>query len=487
LILQLAMRNLVRNLRNSIIILILIMVIITLFFIGNSVILGSERKLRESYTGSFTGDIVIKALSETSISLFGSNTPAIGEFISIPVLEHYNEIILILEQDERIELLSSQVSGIAVLDIYGRRYNVPLFGIDADSYFPLFNEIEIEEGSMLVPGQRGAMISKNRALQIEKETGRKPVPGTPLLFSTLGQSGFKIRELILSGIYTYKNSTPVMDEIILTDPQTLRALNSIMLASDSDFDPSEETTDLLGDNIDFLFEKETSFDQNVEQGNISLLDELTKQFSTEEIDSSDKIDSHWKGGSWNFILLKLKKGVSAKGLIKDLNIQFSSYSAEAGDWRQAAGKSALLVMLLLNAFNGGVFLVGIVGIIAVTNILLISVFRRTREIGTMRAIGASSSYIISLILIENTLLSFTSGLLGTVSGTIIINALNKTYLPVSNQLLRNMLGQGYLHIHITADLILLSLALSVFLGIISSIYPVYLSLKIEPSAALRKG
>ena len=143
---------------------------------------------------------------------------------------------------------------------------------------------------MLVPGQRGAMISKNRALQIEEETGRKPVPGTPLLFSTLGSAGFKIRELVLTGICTYKNSTPVMDEIILTDPQTLRALNSIMLASDSDFTPSEATTDLLGDNIDLLFEKENSFDQNAEHGNISLLDELTKQFSTEEIDSSDKID-----------------------------------------------------------------------------------------------------------------------------------------------------------------------------------------------------
>ena len=486
-ILLMAIRNLIRNLRNTIIILILIMIIIALFFIGNSVITGSGRRLKDSYTGSFTGDVVIKALSETSISLFGSNTPAIGEFVSIPVLEHYDEIISILEQDERVELLSSQVSGIAVLDIYGRRYNVPLFGIDAVSYFPLFNEIEILEGSMLVPGQRGAMISKNRALQIEEETGKKPVPGTPLLFSTLGKSGFKIRELILAGIYSYENSTPVMDEIILTDPQTLRDLNSIMLASDSDFISSEATTDLLGDNIDLLFEIGNSSEQNVDHGNISLLDELTKQFSPEEIDSSDKIDSDWKGGSWNFILLKLKKGVSSKDLIKDLNIRFSSYSAEAGDWRQAAGKSALLVMLLMNAFNGGVFLVGIVGIIAVTNILLISVFRRTREIGTMRAIGASSSYIISLILIENILLSFTSGLLGIVSGTIIINALNKTYLPVSNQLLRNMLGQGYLHIQITADLILLSLALSVFLGIISSIYPVYRSLKIEPAAALRKG
>ncbi|MCK5198409.1 MAG: ABC transporter permease, partial [Spirochaetales bacterium] len=374
-ILLIAIRNLIRNIRNTILILILIMFIITLFFIGNSVLTGSEKRLMESYTGSFTGDVVIKARSETSISLFGSNTPAIGEFISIPVLEHYDEIISILEQDKRVELLSSQVSGIAVLDIYGRRYNVPLFGIDAGSYFPLFNEIEIVEGSMLIPGQRGAMISKNRALRIEEETGKKPVPGTPLLFSTLGRSGFKIRELLLAAIYTYSKSTPVMDEIILTDPQTLRALNSIMLASDSDYIPPEEVTDLISDDLNLLFDIESSSEKIVDHGNVSLLEELTIQFSPANIDSSDNKSTDWKGGSWNFILIKLKEGVSSRAFIKDLNILLPSCSAEAVDWRQAAGKSALLVLLLMTAFNGGLFLVGIAGIIAVANILLISVFR----------------------------------------------------------------------------------------------------------------
>ncbi len=486
-ILIMALRNLVRNLRNTIIILTLIMLIIAVFFMGNSVITESGRRLMNSYTESFTGDIVIKARSQSSISLFGPNTPAIGEFIPIPVIEQYNEILSLMEQDRRVEALSSQVSGAAVMDINGRRYNVPLFGVDARTYFQLFNDIEVREGQILIPGQRGAMISAGRALLIERETGKKPVIGTPLLFSTMGHSGFKIRELPLVCIYSYKNSTPVMDEIILTDPQTLRALNSIMLASDSDYTPPKEATDLLTGNLDSLFGIEKSTDEIIENGSFSLLDDLTRQFSLDDIETSDEKNPDWNGGSWNFILLKIKEGVSSKALIKDLNIRLAPYSAEAVDWRQAAGKSALLVLLLKAAFNGGLILVGVAGIIAVTNILLISIFRRTGEIGTMRALGTTSLYIFSLIFIENMVLSFTAGLLGIGTGTIIINALNKMELPVANQLLRSMLGQEYFHIEASISVFLISLAVSVFLGFFSSIYPVHCAIKVEPAAAINKG
>ncbi|MBN2444208.1 MAG: FtsX-like permease family protein [Spirochaetales bacterium] len=477
-----ALRHLVRNRKNTRIITLLIMVITALFFMGNSLLSESSRGLKQTYTRNFTGDIVIKMKTDVSMSIFGANTPAIGEFFTIPVLKHYEAMTSILGECGEIASFTSQVTGAAVADIKNRRYNCIIFGIDPDHYFSLFDGITIQRGHFLKPGEEGGMITASFAEQITKETKKKLSIGDPILLTTMGRSGFKIREVPLAGIYTYSDMKLPVNEFIITDPQTLRDLNEIMFGTDGDYKPPEDSVDILTDDPDSLFGE--TRDSGVPEPDTSISIEHLQSLLQRE---STPHATGWVGGNWNFIIARLHNSHADAKVIKKLNPLLAPYDAEAVDWRTAAGSSALLVLLLGFVFNGGFILVMIAGIIGIINILLISLFRRTREIGTLRAIGASDSYILGLIFAENLILSFIAGILGILFGTIVVFWVNAAGINLAGTMIASLMGRQVLSIRFSFPLVFISLGTSLGLGFISSLYPVYTALKIEPIVAVAKG
>ena len=88
--------------------------------------------------------------------------------------------------------------------------------------------------------------------------------------------------------------------------------------------------------------------------------------------------------------------------------------------------------LLFTGINALVWLVGIgtllAGVIGVSNIMMVTVRERTREIGVRRAIGAKPFDIISQIMSESLLLTSIAGLLGLSTGVFLLDIVNKALM-----------------------------------------------------------
>jgi len=477
----LAIRNIIKNKKDCSFVALPIAVITLLFFLGNSVTGKTDRNIRKAYIESLTGDVLLQKSGDVSMNLFGANTPVIDSYFAIPVLPAYDTVMEIVRAEAGIQGITSQVSGNAYLDLLGVREPALLCGIDASTYFSLFPGIIIREGSFLQAGEYGAMITEERAQRIQQTSGQRPQIGMPLLFTSGGAIGFKIREVPLVGIYRYKNPGQFMNEIVIIDPQTVRILNSIHVAGTSE--TGESSIPLTEGSIDDLFSEDFAVDNDgSDSGGFSA--DFLRNFLTEQRADTNILE---RGGDWNFIILRLKKGSSANAVISSLNKKIEPYNLTAVNWRTASGSSAILMLLIQVLINSGIFLVSVAGVIAIINILLISVFRRVREIGTLRAIGASDFYIRSLFYSENLLIALVGGFAGVFCGAILMRAINSRNLRISNELIASVLGGPVLQLEFMPHIAVLSFFVAVLLGLAATVYPVEFAVRIKPDAAIRRG
>jgi len=138
---------------------------------------------------------------------------------------------------------------------------------------------------------------------------------------------------------------------------------------------------------------------------------------------------------------------------------------------------------VMGLFTGIEILVWIVGIgtllagaIGVSNIMLIVVKERTREIGIRRAIGASPLSVMIQIVSEAVSLTIMAGYLGMVFGIFILEAVNSAIAGGEGMFVRPGVDIG---IAIKALLIL------IFAGVFAGIIPAQRAIKIKPVDALR--
>lgn len=120
----------------------------------------------------------------------------------------------------------------------------------------------------------------------------------------------------------------------------------------------------------------------------------------------------------------------------------------------------------------------IVGAIGIVNTMFTSVMERTREIGIMKAIGATNGQIFKLFFLESGLLGFVGGAIGILLGWSIAS-FGTSMLAV---LFNTDAGAN-----ITLPLILGALAGSFLIGSISGIVPAMQAAKMQPVKALRGG
>ena len=114
----------------------------------------------------------------------------------------------------------------------------------------------------------------------------------------------------------------------------------------------------------------------------------------------------------------------------------------------------------------------VIGGIGIINVMIMSVFERTREIGVLKAVGWRSSRILTMILGESIILTLTAAVVGIVVGVTGVYAL----LP--------LIGSGFQPV-LTVGILLRALGIAFLVGVIGGLYPAYRASRLPPTEALR--
>jgi putative ABC transport system permease protein len=138
---------------------------------------------------------------------------------------------------------------------------------------------------------------------------------------------------------------------------------------------------------------------------------------------------------------------------------------------------------LFAGISGLIWIVGIgtllAGVIGISNIMLVVVRERTKEIGIQRAIGASPWNIMSQIITESMVLTSFAGYFGLAAGIGVIELVNKLMAGQANS------GAMFRDPSVSFNLAVMALCVLVISGILAGIIPARKAVKVKPIDALR--
>lgn len=138
---------------------------------------------------------------------------------------------------------------------------------------------------------------------------------------------------------------------------------------------------------------------------------------------------------------------------------------------------------LFTALNFVAYFVGILvllsGIIGISNIMLIVVKERTKEIGIRRALGATPGSIRAQILLESIFLTIVSGMAGIVLATAVLWLVNKQLSGMDTS------EMMFINPSVNIGVVFVALTILIVSGLLAGLIPAQNAIKIKPVEALR--
>jgi len=156
---------------------------------------------------------------------------------------------------------------------------------------------------------------------------------------------------------------------------------------------------------------------------------------------------------------------SINGEFEDLNAITSKDMA-----RQAASVTSQIQLYTL----GMGAISAVVGGLGIMNTMVMAVMERRKEIGVMKAMGATRLWIMQQFLAESLVISIIGGLLGVLLGWGIVT-------------IAGIAAGGSLPLRVTPSLIGFGMAFAMSLGLLGGAYPSWTAAKLDPVQAISQG
>jgi ABC-type lipoprotein release transport system permease subunit len=144
-----------------------------------------------------------------------------------------------------------------------------------------------------------------------------------------------------------------------------------------------------------------------------------------------------------------------------------------------ANRGIIILKTMLGSVGGLALLVASIGI---ANTMIMAVYERTKEIGILKAVGASPRQIRRLFVIESSLIGLLGGVVGTILGWLLGKGLNWLILQILAWQDVPMEGTFFI---VSWWLVAGALAFATLVGLLAGLYPAARAARLAPLEALR--
>ncbi len=203
---------------------------------------------------------------------------------------------------------------------------------------------------------------------------------------------------------------------------------------------------------------------------------------TQQVYSQDEID---KGVVMGAAIL-LKDPARLKETLKSLQdtCDKDGLGLKVIDWQKAAGNLGQFVFVAKAILYFATFIIFVVALVIINNAVVMATLQRVREIGTMRAIGARKSFVLSMVLTETVVLGLVFGTAGSALGSAFVVFLNHAGIPAANEFLYFFFSGPRLYPLLNAGSLVGAFIVVLVVTCVSALYPATMATRVSPIEAM---
>jgi ABC-type lipoprotein release transport system permease subunit len=502
LIAKIAWRNIQRHRGKSLVIGIILFMGALIMTLGNGVISGMERGLRENIMNRFTGQVVIISKEQIDDNVI---LAPMGK--DVEVIPDYSSVKKVLEGCGYISRFMPAAKGLTlVLNENGDVGYSLVLGVKFEDYQKMFlNNVKLVEGSFLKNDDRGTLISTGNRKRLFDEQGFWLVPkGYGLNRKNLppearkGRNALDVRDSVVvmggsmentsrdlkvdvKGVVEYEYLDEFWKNFNFMDIESFREAYQYVTAEDAQVViPAEKKKILETENLDNLF-GDTVVQKPATTGRKY---DITGLIGRKVVQKKLDVDA----GSYNLVFVKLKNAGRIDEALADINKRLTAAGAQARaiSWMAAVSQIADTAMIMRGVAIGFVMLIFFVAIIIIMNTLSMAALERVSEIGMMRAVGAHKSFIVKMFFAETAMISFVFGGAGIIAGVIGVFILDRLQITTINHVLVLLFGGKVFSPVLGIGDILTGVIELGLVTVIAALYPLRVARGITPLDAIMR-